>query len=67
MNTINYYTVQEVADLLNLSNLTIRRHIQAGKIPGFYKIGRKWRLDKIDYEKFIKEVKQSKQSTKYAK
>jgi excisionase family DNA binding protein len=57
MAIINYYTVQEVADLLNLSNLTIRRHIQAGKIPGFYKIGRKWRLDKTDYEIFITNAK----------
>jgi excisionase family DNA binding protein len=60
MNTINYYTVQEVADLINVSNLTIRRYIKAGKIPAFYKVARKWRLDKTDYIKFVNELKKSK-------
>jgi len=55
--TINYYTVKEVGELLNLSPITIRRYIKGQKIKGFYKLGKEYRIEKEDLEKFIKEVK----------
>jgi excisionase family DNA binding protein len=46
--------------ILNLSPITIRRYIKNQKIKGFYKLGKEWRIEKEDLEKFIKEVKKSK-------
>lgn len=52
-----YYIVSEVAKILNLSIITIRRYIKDKKIQGFYKMGKEYRIEKEDLEKFIKEVK----------
>jgi excisionase family DNA binding protein len=54
---LNYYIVSEVAKILNLSIVTIRRYIKLKKIKGFYKMGKEYRIEKLDLEKFIKEVK----------
>jgi excisionase family DNA binding protein len=53
----SYYTVHEICTLLNLSAVTVRRYIKDKKIKGFYKIGREWRIEKPDFEKFLAEVK----------
>lgn len=55
--TKSYYIVKEVGEILNLSPITIRRYIKDQKIKGFYKLGKEWRIEKEDLEKFIKEVK----------
>jgi excisionase family DNA binding protein len=52
-----YYTAKEACLLLNLSVITIRRYIKAKKIKGFYKVGREWRIEKPDFEKFLEELK----------
>jgi excisionase family DNA binding protein len=59
-NNQSYYIVKEVSVILNLSPITIRRYIKNQKIKGFYKLGKEWRIEKEDLEKFIKEVKKSK-------
>jgi excisionase family DNA binding protein len=59
-NNQSYYIVKEVSAILNLSPITIRRYIKDKKIKGFYKLGKEWRIEKEDLEKFIKEVKKSK-------
>jgi excisionase family DNA binding protein len=59
-NNQSYYIVKEVSAILNLSPITIRRYIKDKKIKGFYKLGKEWRIEKEDLEKFIKEVKNSK-------
>jgi len=48
----NFYTVNEVAVLLRVSKLTILRYIKAGVLPA-YKIGRDWRIRKVELELFI--------------
>ena len=48
----NYYTVDQVAKKLNLSLLTIRRYIKAKKLSA-YKIGREYRIEKVDFDKFM--------------
>ncbi len=55
--TKSYYIVKEVSKILDLSIVTIRRYIKNRKIKGFYKLGKEWRIEKEDLEKFIKEVK----------
>lgn len=47
--TDEYYTPQEVADLLKLHYNTIRRMIKSGELPA-EKIGRQWRIRKADLE-----------------
>jgi len=50
-----YYTLKEVRDLLKISYITLYRWVQAGKIPA-YKVGKQYRINKTDYEEFIKPV-----------
>jgi excisionase family DNA binding protein len=59
-NNQSYYIVKEVGEILNLSPITIRRYIKDQKIKGFYKLGKEWRIEKEDLERFIKGVKNSK-------
>jgi excisionase family DNA binding protein len=56
-NLKSYYIVKEVSEILDLSIVTIRRYIKVQKIKGFYKLGKEYRIEKEDLEKFIKEIK----------
>jgi putative molybdopterin biosynthesis protein len=51
-----YYTLKEVRELLKISYITLYRWVQAGKIPA-YKVGKQYRINKADYEEFIKSNK----------
>lgn len=50
------YTLQEVADMLNVSNRTVRNWIKSGKLPAI-KIVRQYRITKEDLEAFIQDSK----------
>ena len=45
-------TVQEVADYLKMKTVTIYKHAQTGKLPGF-KVGSTWRFKKDTIDKWI--------------
>lgn len=47
------YTTSEVAKMLNISDATMLRWLKADKIPGFFRIGRRWLIRKSDLEAFI--------------
>jgi excisionase family DNA binding protein len=47
-----YYTVQEIALLLRLSNETIREKLRNKKMDGI-KIGKSWRITEANFKKFI--------------
>ncbi|MDF2591465.1 MAG: DNA-binding protein [Clostridia bacterium] len=49
-------TVSQVADYLQLSEMTTYKLVQEGKIPAF-KIGRSWRVKKDDLEELIERLK----------
>jgi excisionase family DNA binding protein len=49
-----YYTLQEVADLLKVKYLTIFRWVRSGKLPA-YKFGKQYRVSKQILQKFINE------------
>lgn len=49
-------TVSEVAEYLKISEVTTYKFVQEGKIPGF-KIGRHWRVKRIDLAEFIEKQK----------
>ena len=46
-------TVKEVAKYLNVTELTIRRHLELGKLKG-HKVGRVWRIKRQDLEEYLK-------------
>ena len=52
-------TIQEVADQLRLSRLTIYRYISAGKLPA-YKLGRDFRINQAEVTKFLNSHKTNK-------
>jgi len=51
-----FYLVEELAKKLRVSNMTIYRYIQAGKIKA-YKIGKEFRISSEEYKKFLENTK----------
>lgn len=51
-----FYLVEELADALRVSNMTIYRYIKAGKIKA-YKIGKEFRIGKVEFQAFLHKVK----------
>jgi len=47
-------SVSDVAKDLGVSRATILRWGRAGKLRGFFRIGKKWLIRREDYEQFIK-------------
>ncbi len=50
-------TIKEVADYLKLTERTLYRLVQEGKIPGF-KVGNSWRFKRVDIERWIEAQKE---------
>ena len=48
-----YYTIQEVADILKVAYLTVFRWIQSGKLKSV-KAGKQHRVEKEELDKFLK-------------
>ena len=55
----NFYTAQEIADMLEYNVMTIYRYIKAGKIKA-YKIGKEFRIEKKEFDNFLNKVKTKK-------
>lgn len=55
-NKIDFMTAQETADILKVNIMTIYRYVKAGKIKA-YKIGKEFRIDKKEFNKFLDKVK----------
>ena len=53
-----YYLVSELAQELRVNTMTIYRYIHAGRLTA-YKIGKDFRLDKQEVERFLESVKTS--------
>ena len=51
-----FYTAQELADKLRVNIMTIYRYIKAGKLK-VYKIGKEFRIDKIEFQRFLDKTK----------
>lgn len=50
-----FYSAQELADNLRVNVMTIYRYIKAGRLKA-YKIGRDFRIDKQEFQMFLKKV-----------
>jgi len=51
----DFYTTQELADKLQVNIMTIYRYIKAKRLKA-YKIGKEFRIDKAEFEAFLKRV-----------
>lgn len=51
-----FYKVEEVADMLQVTKMTIYRYIKAKKIKA-YKIGKEIRIDGSDFQDFMERIK----------
>jgi len=56
MNNKQFYTAQELAETLGYNIMTIYRYIKSGKLKA-YKVGKEFRIDKNEFEKFLNSVK----------
>ena len=52
-NTEEFYTAEELAEKLRVNIMTIYRYIKAGKIKA-YKFGKEFRVEKNEFESFLK-------------
>ena len=55
MSDKEFYTAQDLADKLRVNIMTIYRYIKADKFRA-YKIGKEFRVDKREFEAFLKKV-----------
>lgn len=55
MESKEFYLVEELAERLRVSNMTIYRYIKAGKISA-HKIGKEFRINKEEFTKFLGKV-----------
>lgn len=51
-----FLTLNEVAERLNLSRMTVYRYVKSKKLPA-YQFERDFRVDESDLEKFISQFK----------
>ena len=56
MQQKDFYTTQELADKLQVNIMTIYRYIKA-KRHKTYKIGKEFRIEKSEFERFLSSVK----------
>ncbi len=52
-NQKDFYTAQELADKLQVNIMTIYRYIKSKRLKA-YKIGKEFRIDKAEFEAFLK-------------
>lgn len=50
-----FYTAEELANSLEVNIMTIYRYIKSKKLKA-YKIGKEYRIDKNEFESFMKKV-----------
>lgn len=54
-NKKEFYLVEELAEKLRVSNMTIYRYIKAGKVKA-YKIGKEFRIPAEEFDNFLNKV-----------
>ena len=51
-----YYTARELADALSMNIMTIYRYVASKRLRA-YKIGKEFRIEKAEFERFMKKAK----------
>lgn len=59
MKQKEFYTAKNLAEKLEVNIMTIYRYIKAGKLEA-YKIGKEFRIDKNEFNKFLDRAKTGK-------
>lgn len=54
-----FYKAEDLAKKLDVNIMTIYRYINRGKLKA-YKIGKEFRIDKVEFNKFLNNVKTTK-------
>jgi excisionase family DNA binding protein len=47
-----FYTISDVANLLQTKEATVRKYLRENKLKG-YKVGKFWRIKEVDLENFM--------------
>ncbi len=55
-NEKEFYKAEDLADVLDVNIMTIYRYIKNGRLKA-YKIGKEFRIDKMEFQRFLKECK----------
>jgi excisionase family DNA binding protein len=55
-NKQEFYTAEELADILKVNIMTIYRYIKAGKMEA-YKFGKEFRVEKKEFDNFLRKSK----------
>jgi excisionase family DNA binding protein len=50
-------TIDDVAEYLQIKSYTVRYKVRNNEIPGFFKIGREWRIKSEDLESWFEAQK----------
>jgi excisionase family DNA binding protein len=50
-----FYKAEDLAEKLDVNIMTIYRYIKAGRLKA-YKLGREFRIDRVEFEKFLNRV-----------
>lgn len=56
---VHWLTIIDVAELLQLSERTVRRWIESGDLAA-HKLGRQWRISTRDLEEYLREQRRGK-------
>lgn len=56
MKNKEFYKAEDLANTLEVNIMTIYRYIKAGRLKA-YKIGKEFRIDKEEFNKFLDKVK----------
>ena len=54
-----FYRAEDLAEVLDVNIMTIYRYIKVGKLSA-YKIGKEFRIDKVEFKHFLESVKTKK-------
>lgn len=54
-----FYKAEDLAELLDVNIMTIYRYIKANRLKA-YKIGKEYRIDKIEFNNFLRSVQNKK-------
>lgn len=52
-----FLSVEQVANILKVTKMTIYRYIKAGQITA-YKVGKDFRINKEEFDKFLENIRQ---------
>ena len=56
MKEKEFYKAEELAEVLQVNIMTIYRYVKAKKLKA-YKIGREYRIDKNEFNRFLNNIK----------